>query len=118
MTLVSQPSASLNILKLLDWFEEPFRYVLVLERPSPCLDLFDFCDKYGGRLTEMQARQIVSQIVEALIQCRDRGVFHRDVKPENVLVNLNDWTVKLIDFGCGDLLKESYYNFSGEFAKN
>ncbi|XP_041962661.1 serine/threonine-protein kinase pim-1-like isoform X2 [Alosa sapidissima] len=114
MTMVSQPSSCCNVLKLLDWFEEPFRYILVLERPSPCSDLFDFCGMFNGRLSEVQARQILRQVVEALIHCRNCGVFHRDVKSENILVNRNDWTVKLIDFGCGDLYKEApYSNFAG-----
>ncbi|XP_048117719.1 serine/threonine-protein kinase pim-1-like [Alosa alosa] len=117
MTMVSKPSSCLNVLKLLDWFEEPLHYILVLERPSPCSDLFDFLGMFDGRLSEIQARQIMRQVVEALIHCRNCGVFHRDVKSENILVNLNDWTVKLIDFGCGDLYQNSpYCNFAGTWA--
>ncbi|XP_062407371.1 serine/threonine-protein kinase pim-1-like [Sardina pilchardus] len=117
MTMVSQPSSCVNVLKLLDWFEEPLHYILVLERPSPCSDLLDFIRIFDGRLSEIQARQIMRQVVEALIHCRDCGVFHRDVKSENILVNLIDWTVKLIDFGCGDLYQYSpYYHFAGTYC--
>ncbi|XP_062395722.1 serine/threonine-protein kinase pim-1-like [Sardina pilchardus] len=110
MTMVSQPSSCSNVLRLLEWFEEPNHYILVLERPSPCSDLFDFYRIFDGRLSEVQARPIFRQVVEALIHCRNCGVFHRDVKSDNILVNLNDWTVKLIDFGCGDLYKHSPYD--------
>lgn len=119
MTIVSRPPACENVLKLLDWFEEPLHYILVLERPSPCSDLFDVRGLFSGRLLEFQARHVLRQAVEALIHCRKRGVFHRDVKSENILVNTDDWAVKLIDFGCGALDKNKPYSyFCGEFAKN
>ncbi|ROL50430.1 Serine/threonine-protein kinase pim-2 [Anabarilius grahami] len=41
--------------------------------------------------------------------CCERGVFHRDIKLENVLINNDTLEVKLIDFGCGELMKESAY---------
>ena len=117
MILVSQPDECLNIVKLLDWYEDAKHFILVLERPSPCVDLFDFMGMCGGQLTEVEARTIMRQLVNALIHCRECGVFHRDIKPENVLVNTDDWTVKVIDFGCGDLIKDSYNTFAGELPK-
>ncbi|XP_066497772.1 serine/threonine-protein kinase pim-1-like [Hoplias malabaricus] len=43
-----------------------------------------------------------------------RGVLHWDVKPENVLINPDSLEIRLTDFGCGDLLQTSAYEyFSG-----
>ncbi|XP_062394782.1 serine/threonine-protein kinase pim-2-like [Sardina pilchardus] len=115
MTIVSQPPECPNIVNLLEWFEGPTYFIFVLERPVPCIDLFNYCQRLPQcRLSENQAKHIMRQVVLAAKHCRDRGVLHRDIKPENLLVKTDDVTVKLIDFGCGDLLTESPYNtFSG-----
>ncbi|XP_063055423.1 serine/threonine-protein kinase pim-1-like [Engraulis encrasicolus] len=114
MTLVSQPEACPNIVQLLDWYDCGKFFILVLERPSLYIDLFDACLMITGYiLAEDVVQKLMRQLVHALIHCRDHGVFHRDVKQENILVNLDDWTLKLIDFGCGDLLKEDYRGLCG-----
>lgn len=41
---------------------------------------------------------IAVSILEALHYCKTRGVIHRDVKPENILINREGF-VKLCDFG-------------------
>ncbi|KAG5271690.1 hypothetical protein AALO_G00182890 [Alosa alosa] len=81
------------------------------------MDLLNYCRRLPSRLSENQAKHIMRQVVLAAKHCRDRGVLHRDIKPENLLVNTDDVTIKLIDFGCGDLLKESPYDtFAGTNA--
>ncbi len=49
-------------------------------------------------MDEYTVKIIVKQVVEALAYCHDRGVYHLDVKPENILVDKNDWKIKIIDF--------------------
>ncbi|XP_042597802.1 serine/threonine-protein kinase pim-2-like [Cyprinus carpio] len=39
MTRVSSAPVCPSVLKLLEWFDHPGRYVLILERPDPCQDL-------------------------------------------------------------------------------
>jgi len=54
--------------------------------------------------TENEAAQIMMQLLSAIAHCHQRKVIHRDVKPENLLVDIsgNDkdqYAVKIIDFG-------------------
>ncbi|XP_043099128.1 serine/threonine-protein kinase pim-1-like [Puntigrus tetrazona] len=41
------PSAP-QIIQLLDWEEETDHYIMVMERPSPCMDLLSFMELHGG----------------------------------------------------------------------
>ncbi len=50
------------------------------------------------------------QATHAAHMCIRRGVFHRDIKLDNLLINPETLEVKLIDFGCGCLLRESGYD--------
>ncbi|KAL1258839.1 hypothetical protein QQF64_009416 [Cirrhinus molitorella] len=112
MTRVNSAPACPNVLKLLEWFEHPSRYVMILERPDPCQDLHRFCEE-NGCLDESQAKKVLAQLINALKHCESRGVFHRDVKPQNLLICTDTNDIKLLDFGCGHLLKDSEYK---EFA--
>ncbi|KAI4890684.1 hypothetical protein NFI96_033749 [Prochilodus magdalenae] len=114
MTLANAGPPCSNILQLYEWFDEPTRYIMILERPDQCQDLFDFREDRGGSLPESLARKVMLQLVNALRHCKSRGIVHRDVKPENLLIQKNTHNIKLIDFGCGTLLNTSAYKkFAG-----
>jgi len=68
-----------------------------------------------GRLSEKDAAAVTKSMLEALAFCHGRGVVHRDVKPENVLLEKQGTVqtgVKVSDFGVsawykpGQLLTE------------
>ncbi|XP_016426286.1 serine/threonine-protein kinase pim-1-like isoform X1 [Sinocyclocheilus rhinocerous] len=82
---------------------------MVLECPSPCENLIEIMRRCGGSLDEETVRQIMWQAAHAANMCCLCRVLHRDVKLENLLINRETSEVKLIDFGCGDILRRSPY---------
>ena len=112
--LLKQVSHIPGSIELLDYFEQDDSYILVMERPAHSKDLFDYITDHG-MLSEDHARRFFRQIVETVIAVHQSGVVHRDIKDENILVDLDTGKLKLIDFGSGAFLTEQIFtDFDGE----
>merc|ERR1719346_529435 len=55
------------------------------------------------------AKDIFRQLLTTLVSCHQKGVVHRDIKDENILIDLNTFKIKLIDFGSGCFLEDRVY---------
>ncbi|ROL44236.1 Serine/threonine-protein kinase pim-2 [Anabarilius grahami] len=109
MIRVSEGPSVPQIIKLLDWYETRNEYILVIERPAPCKDLRQYLVQNGGRISESKAQVVMHQVVTAARTCIEKGVFHSDIKIENLLINENSLQVKLIDFGVSRSLNTFGY---------
>lgn len=102
-----------GVVTLLEWFECSDCFLLVMARPTPVLDLFDYVSE-KKRLDENTSKMIFVQVVEAMVHCHQRSVLHRDIKLENVLVKTDTLISTIIDFGCGTHLHSNLYkDFAG-----
>merc|ERR1711953_261900 len=88
-----------GVIKILDYIDDTDCYYIVMEKINS-KDLFDFITDQGP-LPESFARGMFSDVVQTVIQCRNAGVLHRDIKDENILVDMKTYDIKLIDFGSG-----------------
>lgn len=84
---------------LYDYGELDGRAYIVMElvkgRP-----LSDIIEENPDGLDEDRVIAVLKELAKALDAAHVKGVVHRDVKPENVLVDdTNDWALKITDFG-------------------
>ena len=105
MLAVKDVEGTVNIL---DYFERLDSFVIVMDRPDTCKDMFDYISEKGS-LDEKVAANFFRQVVQTVLACHSSGVIHRDIKDENILVNLKTGKLKLIDFGSGSFIKDDHY---------
>ena len=99
VALMQQVENIEGVIKILDYIDDTDCYYIVMEKINS-KDLFDFITEQGP-LPENFARKMFSDVVQTVIHCRNSGVLHRDIKDENILVDMKTYDIKLIDFGSG-----------------
>ncbi|KAF5941426.1 hypothetical protein HYC85_019068 [Camellia sinensis] len=55
-----------------------------------------------GKLSESRGRKLFQQLIDGVSYCHNKGVYHRDLKLENVLVDAKG-NIKITDFGLSAL---------------
>ncbi|XP_039242485.1 serine/threonine-protein kinase pim-1-like [Pipra filicauda] len=102
-----------GVIQLLEWFELPNSFLLVMERPERSRDLSRVITAWRF-LPEEMAWGLFRQVLKAVRHCTSCGVLHRDIKPQNILLDLATGEAKLLDFGCATFLQDTVYTqFAG-----
>lgn len=85
-----------NIVRLYDVLHTERRLTLVFEYLDQDLKkLLDVCD---GGLDPQTTKSFLYQLLRGVTHCHDRRILHRDLKPQNLLIN-REGALKLADFG-------------------
>lgn len=85
-----------NIVELKDCVQSEGKLYLVFEFLDR--DLKKYMESCSGMLSTMLVKSYLFQCCRGLAFCHARGVMHRDLKPQNLLVS-RDGRLKLADFG-------------------
>lgn len=90
-----------NILQLIEYFEEEDRFYVVFEKMEGGT-LFETIER-RRHLTEQEASLVIRDIATALHFLHQKGIAHRDMKPENILCTRPGHLtpVKICDFDLG-----------------
>ncbi len=59
----------------------------------------------GEELPQNQVESIIMQLIEVVAHAHRRRIMHRDIKPNNIILQ-PDGTLKLLDYGAAKILKE------------
>ena len=92
----------INILKSLKTHQNIVKYhshginFIALEL-CQSVDLHDYL-RLSGAFSETTARHFFKQMIEGVKHCHEHEVCHRDLKPQNVLMD-EEFNVKIADFG-------------------
>jgi serine/threonine protein kinase len=98
LSLLSHP----NIVAFNDYFEYNESLYLVMEYvDGKTFD--DYIANMTGPIPEDIAKKYMSQILSAFSYAHERGIVHRDIKPQNIIVTTGH-IIKIFDFGVAKIL--------------
>lgn len=100
-----------NILRLYDVLHTEKKLTLIFEYLDS--DLKKFLDSYGGDIDILTIKQFMYQLLKGIAFCHEHRVLHRDLKPQNLLINKKG-ELKLGDFGLARAFGIPVRNYSHE----
>ncbi|PTB46609.1 uncharacterized protein TrAFT101_003943 [Trichoderma asperellum] len=93
-----------NIVRYMENFDWEDRLLIIIMELVPGGDIGKHVADEGP-FPEAEARIISQQLLSALAYLHNNNITHRDVKPDNILINsLNPLEVKLTDFGLSKMV--------------
>ncbi|MCL4136771.1 UNVERIFIED_CONTAM: hypothetical protein GTU68_032213, partial [Idotea baltica] len=102
IAILNRLSSVPRVIQLLDWYEDDDSFLLIFDRPEPCLDLFEYIS-LKKFIQENEAKKLFREAVSVASSMYESGIIHRDIKSENFLVfsdRSGKPSLKIIDFGA------------------
>lgn len=93
----------------MDYFEDQEHYYVIMDLFGAGMDLFDYIEYKKDGLSETEVKSIFRQIMEAVCHLHQNQIVHRDIKDENVILDLKGG-VRLIDFGSATYMTGKQYD--------
>ncbi len=91
-----------NVCRMYDLGQQEGAYFITMEY-VPGEDLKSFIRR-SGQLTVNKAAALASQVCEGLAEAHRLGVVHRDLKPQNIMID-HEGNARIMDFGIARSLK-------------
>lgn len=102
-----------NIVSLHDVIHTENKLMLVFEYMDKDLKKYMDSRGGGGQLDYITIKSFMHQLLQGIAFCHDNRVLHRDLKPQNLLIN-NKGQLKLADFGLARAFGIPVNTFSNE----
>ncbi|XP_050947911.1 CBL-interacting serine/threonine-protein kinase 1-like isoform X12 [Cucumis melo] len=85
-----------NIIRLYEVLASKSKIYMVLEYVNGGELYYKIASK--GMLSEAEGKKVFQQLIDGVSYCHSKGVYHRDLKLENILVDIRG-NIKISDFG-------------------
>ena len=93
-----------HVVKIYETIETQKHIIIVMELCAGG-DLLNYVRR-RRRLKEDLAKYLFKQIIESLAYCHSKSILHRDIKLDNILLDMNG-QIKICDFGVGKIVKKN-----------
>lgn len=92
-----------------EFYETNEEYIILMEY-LPGVDLMSFIRmKLDVSISDI--KYLLKNILMGIKDCHDNQIIHRDIKPQNIIVDIHTFQMKIIDFGlCLDISSQKNSN--------
>lgn len=104
-----------NIIRLEDIIQSrdaSFELYLVFEMSD--MDLRKFMHSHKYKLSKVQVKSIMKELVQGVDYLHQHRIMHRDLKPENILLSKTGTDIKIADFGLSRTIHNPLRPYSRE----
>jgi serine/threonine protein kinase len=95
-----------NIVRIYDYVEQEGFACLIMEYIEG-FTLDEYISKITGPIPAQKATHIMCNVLEAVQYAHDNNIFHRDIKPGNIMVSKDGMVVRIMDFSIAKFAESS-----------